>query len=112
MPRVFRVLNRYELEPIHRGGTSFTFVIEILRELDRPDPALRCRVYRKEFFQLQPSSFREDNDAKADYTDEELLVEDSLFDVDEWFANEQSALTQTIKKILEALGGDPSGQES
>ena len=50
MPRVFHVLDRYELEPIHRGDKSFAFAIEILRELDKSEPALKCRVYRKEFF--------------------------------------------------------------
>jgi hypothetical protein len=109
MVAIFRVLSRYELEPIHRGETSFIYAIEILRELDKPDPALKCRVCRKEFFRLVPSTFRADDEANGEYSDEELFVEDVMFDSEARFDDEKSALQHTVHRILDVLGVQQGG---
>lgn len=73
---VYKLIAHYELDPIElEDGGSFSYAIDVYRELSG-ERKYFPRVYRREFYRLDPSFSSSFEDGEREESDEELLVED------------------------------------
>lgn len=73
---VYKLISHYELDPIElEDGGSFSYAIDVYRELSGAEKYFP-RVYRREFYRLNPSFSSGVEGEKREESDEELLVED------------------------------------
>ena len=99
------VLKIFDLEvdtSSESGYDNLRFRIELIANQEKPS-VITVRVWRKEYYRIQPTFPQEGSQPKHDYSDELLLVEEtSIVDPETVNAkNWENALALVLKKLEE-----------
>ncbi len=94
-----------ELEPVEGDGDGeieCTFIIEVFKEMGK-DHEFFPRVYRREFFRIQPT-FPQDSEGipSHDPSDEEIIVAD----VGDWENLKEKTVELVIKSVVKKIKED------
>ena len=103
--RLLEKIKVVELEPTEEGRNGeldCTFIIEVFKEIGKEDEFFP-RVYRREFFRIQPT-FPQDPDGSPlhDPSDEEIIV----VDVGEWEKYKGKTVDGVIEWVVNKLKSD------
>ncbi len=97
---VYKLIAHYELDPIElEGNGSFSYAIDVYRDLSGKEQYFP-RVYRREFYRLNPSFSSCTEDGEKEESDEELLVEDMARS---WSENRVGSPEEVIQFVLREI---------
>lgn len=101
--QIYKLIAHYELDPIElEEGGSFSYAIDVYRELSGTEKYFP-RVYRREFYRLNPSFSSGIEGGEQEESDEEILVEDMARSWSETRLDSSEEVVQFVLREIESI---------